>query len=71
MNNKNLILLLAKLKTKVKESAGKIEEDELIRMINLIAQSELELRQNNGNYEEFEKEILKFIDENKQQNTKS
>ncbi|MBL8008379.1 MAG: hypothetical protein JNJ56_12680 [Ignavibacteria bacterium] len=71
MNNKNLILLLAKLKTKVKESAGKIEEDELIRMINLIAKSELELRQNNGNYEEFEKEILKFIDENKQQNTKS
>ena len=65
MDKSNLKLLLAKLKTKVKDSSGKIAEDKLISMINVIANAELELRHNdNGNTEVLEKEIMEFFKEN-------
>jgi hypothetical protein len=64
MDQNNLKLLLEKLRTKVRDSSGKIREDELINMINVIAKTEMELRHNeNGNTEEFVKEILKFVNE--------
>ena len=64
MDQNNLKLLLEKLRTKVRDSSGKIREGELISMINMIARAEMKLRNgNNGNIEKFEKEILKFIEE--------
>lgn len=63
MDQNNLKLLLEKLRTKVRDSSGKIREGELISMINMIARAEMELRHNdNGNNERIEKEILKFIE---------
>ena len=64
MDQNNLKLLLEKLRTKVRDSSGKIREGELISMINMIARAEMKLRNSdNGNNERFEKEILKFIEE--------
>lgn len=63
MDQNNLKLLLEKLRTKVRDSSGKIREGELISMINMIARAEMELRHNdNGNNERIEKEILKFLE---------
>ena len=63
MDQNNLKLLLEKLRTKVRDSSGKIREGELIGMINMIARAEMELRHNNnGNNERIEKEILKFLE---------
>lgn len=63
MDQNSLKLLLEKLRTKVRDSSGKIREGELISMINMIARAEMELRHNNnGNNERIEKEILKFLE---------
>ncbi|MBK7253001.1 MAG: hypothetical protein WBQ38_12540 [Ignavibacteria bacterium] len=62
MKENKLQSLLTELKTKVKDSSGKIGEGELLNMINLIAKSEMLLRhKSNSCPEEFEKEILKLI----------
>ncbi|MBK8553932.1 MAG: hypothetical protein IPL53_23970 [Ignavibacteria bacterium] len=66
MDENKLKSLLTELKAKVKESSGKIREDKLIYMINLMARTEMELRKN-GNIctEELEKEIMKFVSDDK------
>ena len=70
MDQNNLKLLLEKLRTKVRDSSGKIKEGELISMINMIAKAEMELRHNdNGNAEECVKEILKFVKEDEKLKT--
>lgn len=62
MKENNLHTMLNELKTKVKESSGKIAEGELINLITLIARAELELKKNgSGDPEIFEKEIMKFV----------
>lgn len=62
MNSNKLKSLLTELKAKVKESSGKITEDELIYMINLMARTEMKLKQMDKNsQEEFEKEIRKYL----------
>lgn len=72
MDQNNLKLLLEKLRTKVRDSSGRIGEDELINMINVIAKVEMELRRNdNGNVEECVKEILKYVKEDKKLKTQS
>ncbi len=64
MDQNNLKLLLEKLRTKVRDSSGKIREGELISMINMIARAEMELRHSkNGNIKELEKEVMKFMGE--------
>ena len=55
---------LRELKTKVKDFSGKIREDELLQMINLVARTEMELKKiDNICTEEFEKEIMKYLKE--------
>lgn len=62
MIDNKLHFLLIELKAKVKESSGKIREDKLIYMINLIARTEMKLKQNgNSCTKEFEKEIMKQL----------
>jgi len=54
--------LLKKLKTEVKVSSGKVREDKILNMINLIAITELNLKKNDISHsEEFEREILKYL----------
>ena len=64
MDENKLKSLLTELKAKVKESSGKIREDKLIYMINLMARTEMELKKiDNICTEEFEKEIMKYLKE--------
>lgn len=66
MNENKLKSILTELKETVKESSGKIMEDELMHMINLMARAEMNLKKNNNIYpEEFEKEIMKFVSDEK------
>ena len=62
MINNRLQSLLKKLKTEVKVSSGKVREDKILNMINLIAITELNLKKNDISHsEEFEREILKYL----------
>lgn len=66
MNDNKLETLLMKLKAIVKQSSGKIREEDLLNMINLIARTEMELKQNSSICaEKYEKEIVKFISDEK------
>lgn len=62
MNSNKLKSLLTELKVKVKASSGKIREDELIYLINLMARTEMKLKQNDNSFrEELEKEISNYL----------
>lgn len=62
MTDNKLQYLLIELKAKVKQSSGKLREDKLIEMINLIARTEIKLKQNgNSCPEEIEREIMKYL----------